>query len=113
MLINTLNLIYKNPVLKVEGLPSAGRVRLVEQPRKNRFILHLLYASPIQRGCAQVIEDLPSIYNIEVTMAIKEKIKRVYLAPESRELTFIQEDENIKINIPKLKCHQIVVLDLF
>lgn len=45
-------------------------------------------------------------------MAIKEKVKRVYLATENKELTFTQENGNVKINIPELQCHQIVVIDL-
>lgn len=108
--INALRLLYTDPILQVE-LPSAGRARFVNQKINNRYVLHLLYASPIQRGTVQVIEDIPPLYDIETNVSVEEKITRVYLAPQKENIPFIQENGYVKIKIPKIKGHQIVVLD--
>jgi len=109
-LINALKLIYKSPILTVE-MPSSGRVRFVNQSGNNRYVLHLLYATPIQRGRTSVIEDLPPIYDIKATMQVKEKIKKAYLAPQGTELSFTQEGSTVKLIVPKVECHQMVVFD--
>lgn len=110
-LINALKLIYKNPVLTVENLPSCGRVHLVNQEIQNRMILHLLYAPPILRGDTLVIEDLPIVYNVKARINTVRKVTNAYLAPQMKPLEFIQQDGYVEITVPELKCHQIIVLD--
>lgn len=108
--INALRLIYPNAILKVK-MQSSGRVNLLKQPAENRYILHLLYATPIQRGITLVIEDIPTIYNVPVEITIPEKIKRAYLAPQNADIVFKQENGVLTLNIPEVNCHQILVLD--
>ncbi len=108
--INVLNLIYKNRIADVKML-SSGRISFVKQANENRYVLHLLYATPIQRGCASVIEDLPEIYNIDVKINVKENIEKVYLAAEHKEIPFQQNKGKLTLTVPKVKCHQIVVFD--
>ncbi len=108
--INALRLIYRQPVLQVD-LPSSGRAHFVRQTANNRYVLHLLYATPIQRGRALVIEDMPPIFNVDVTMQISEKVKRAYLAPQGDILRFKQQGNTVTLTVPKVECHQIVVLD--
>jgi hypothetical protein len=108
--INALRLLYSTPVLKVK-MPSAGRARLVRQPDRNRYLLHLLYASPIQRGRTSVIEDLPGIYRIPVEFRAEERIRRVELAPQGGEIPFTQQGGIVKFQVPELVCHQMVKID--
>lgn len=107
---NALKLIYPEPVLSVK-MQSAGRVNFVRQPGKNRYVLHLLYASPIQRGRTLVIEDILPVYDIPVSMRINEDVKRVYLAPQNTNIPFIQENGIVRVTVPKVDCHQILVVD--
>lgn len=109
-LINALKLIYKSPVMQVK-LPSAGRARLANQKGKNRYILHLLYASPIQRGRTLVIEDIIEIRDIDVCLRIKEPIKSAVLIPSNKEIAFVEENGEVKFSVPSLKFHQIVALN--
>ena len=67
------------------NLQSSGRINLLHQPEYNRYVAHLLYATPIQRGRAQVIEDLVPIYNTTVELNIEEDIK-VYSVPGYKKL---------------------------
>lgn len=109
-LINALKLIYTNPVMTVE-MPSSGRIHFVNQRGNDRYVLHLLYATPIQRGRVSVIEDLPPIYDVKASMQVKESIKRAYLAPQGTEIPFKQDGSTVNISIPKVECHQMAVFD--
>lgn len=108
--INALRLIYREPVLQVD-MPSMARARLVDQAGEDRYVCHLLYASPIQRGRAEVIEDMPPLYDIPVKIRTSRQVKRVYLAPQMEEIAFEQALGAVTLTVPKVQCHQIVVLD--
>lgn len=109
-LINALKLIYREPVMHV-SMPSAGRARFVRQASNSRYILHLLYGSPIQRGRASVIEDLPPLYDIPVSVKTVENIKRIYLVPQQKEIHYIQQDGEVEFTVPRIQCHQAVILE--
>ncbi len=108
--INALKLIYKEPVIKA-SMPSAGRVRFVKQASDNRYILHLLYGAPIQRGRTSIIEDLPPLYDISVRVKVEAQLKKLYLAHQKDEVKFTQKDGIVEFIVPKVQCHQIVVLE--
>ncbi len=107
---NAFNLLRNKAFVKAE-MPSMGRINLLHQPEKNRYVVHLLYASPIQRGKVQVIEDMPVLYNIPVTVDLEEEIKRAYLIPSGELLQTNVKDGNISITVPQLKMHTGIVLE--
>jgi hypothetical protein len=47
-----------------------------------------------------------------VKMKIMETVKRVYLAPQMLEIPFEQVKGEVKVQIPKVQCHQMVVCDV-
>lgn len=108
--INALNLLYKNKVLSV-SMTSAGRAALIKQKGENRYCLNLLYGSPIKRTNVDVIEDLPVINNIPVSIQISEKIKRVYMPVSGVEVPFEQKYGKLEFTVPYLQSHQLVVMD--
>lgn len=108
--MNALRLVYKQPVMQT-AMPSSGRARFVRQSGEDRYVLHLLYATPIQRGRTSVIEDLPPIYDVKATVKVTEKIKKAYLAPQKQEIAFEQNGDTVSVVVPKVECHQMVVLD--
>ncbi|WP_127580347.1 alpha-amylase family protein [Paenibacillus koleovorans] len=108
--IQALELIYRQPAMRVT-MPSSGRARFVDQRHEARYVLHLLYATPIQRGRVQVIEDLPPLYDVPATLRVDKTIKKAYLAPQGIEIPFRQEQGVVSLVVPKVECHQIVVLD--
>ena len=85
LFVNALRLLYTRQVVTVQ-LPSAGRVNLVHQPDRRRYVAHLMYAPPLQRGRCLVIEDMPALYDVPVSLDVPEKVARVYLAPSKIEL---------------------------
>ncbi len=108
LFINALTLLRTNPLVTTE-MPSMGRVNLLHQPDKNRYIVHLLYASPIQRGKVRVVEDLVPLYNIPVTVNLSEKIKSATLVPSGKKLEMKSVDGKIQVVVPEFTCHTAIV----
>ena len=101
---NCLEALDFNPMIKV-NLPSTGRVSLLHQQDKKRYVSHLLYASPITRGACEVIEDLPNLSNVKLTIDLPVKIKKATLIPAMKELNIIRKNNQIEVIIPSFSCH--------
>ena len=92
------------------NLPAQGVLQLAMQ--KDRYILHLLYASPVKRGKSiEIIEDIIPIYNTKVSVRLEDKPKRIYLAPENEDIDFEYTDGKAKITVDIIDCHQMVVIE--
>lgn len=113
MVLHALSRLLKEKTLET-SLPAQGIVTLMKQGAENRYVNHLLYASPVKRGDGiEVIEDILPVYNIDVTVRIPEKAKRLYLAPQIQELPFRQEGNTVSYTLPRLECHQMVVVEYY
>ena len=107
---NALQLLRTRPMVSAD-MPSSGRMNLLHQPEHNRYVVHLLYASPIQRGAVSVIEDLLPIYNTRVEVSFKEKIQRAYLIPSGESVSMERKGDEIELIIPEFTCHTALVLE--
>ncbi|MBP5093295.1 MAG: beta-galactosidase trimerization domain-containing protein [Abditibacteriota bacterium] len=123
-----VKLLLDEPMLAT-NLPSTAKASLMKQVEKNRYVLHLLYAIPVQRGAnrkpvhdlyddpfwpsrtIQVIEELPYLTDVEVKVKLPEDVKRIYLAPSMRELPVIKDGNYYKIKIDGFSCHEMIVFD--
>jgi hypothetical protein len=108
-------------VLKT-NLPSAARLSLTTQPTENRQILHLLYAPTISRGgvmnlsggntsggrSVEVIEDLPALQDIEVTLPASFRTAR--LVPQGRDIPVERSGDRAMLRVPAFSCHQMIEL---
>jgi hypothetical protein len=110
--IHALNRLLPEKTLTTT-LPAQGVVTLQNQQGQQRLVNHLLYASPVRRGKdIEVIEDILPLYGVEVCIAASHPVKKVYLAPQMEELPFLQEAAGkVSYMVPRLECHQMVVLD--
>jgi hypothetical protein len=106
-----LNLVYAGSAVEVSGLGSQGRCTAIHQPQNSRFCINLLYGYPVKRGCAEIIEDIMPVYNIEVKFKTTEHIKRVYLPLDNQDLDFSTDNGIITFTVPKLDCHTSIVLE--
>jgi len=92
------------------GLPSGGRVSLLRQAKEKRHILHLLYATPINRGRGiEVIEDIVPLFDVPVSLRLN--ARRVTLVPEGRPLQFTRRKGRLEFTVPRLDLHQMIALD--
>ena len=109
--LKALRLVYAGGKFSVEGLGSQGRCTMIRQPDKNRYCVNMVYASPIRRGAAEVIEDIMPVYNIKVALKVEEKIKRVYLGVTGEELSFETVNGETIFTVAKLDCHTSIVAE--
>ena len=98
------------PMVKVD-LPSLGRINLLHQPEQERYVLHLLYAAPIQRGSVRVIEDLVPVYHTPIELDLGKKVKKIYSVPGMNVLDYTQEGEKTKLKVPEFTGHTAVVVE--
>ena len=105
-----LTQLYKNEAVHVE-MPAQGRIHFVKREQDSMYVLHLLYATPIQRGQVAVLEDFQTITDIPVTIDVPETIRSIKLVPQQEELPFTVEDGLVRFTLPKLKMHQMLVLE--
>jgi hypothetical protein len=110
LFINALKLVHTRPMVETD-LPSAGRVSLLHQPREQRYVAHLLYGPPIQRGRCEVIEDLPVLRDVPVTVDLPVDVARVVLVPGMVELPVSEKDGKHSITVPEFQCHCAVVFE--
>lgn len=109
-----LRLILRRPMLEAL-LPSAGRLNLLHQPDKRRYVAHLLYGPPIRRGDCLVVEDLPRLLRVPVSLRVPASVSRVHLIPDRIELDFLRvtepDGEVIETEVPAFVGHCAVVAE--
>jgi hypothetical protein len=105
---NALNLIYTKPMVTAP-LPSAGRITLLSQPDQKRYVAHLLYAPPLQRGRCLVIEDLPPLRDVPVELRVPDKIKEARLIPDNQTLPLKRTSDGVRVVVPSFTAHCAVV----
>ena len=99
-----LNLLYKNPYIIVK-LPSSARVNLLHQEEERRFVFHLLYSTPLNRGVAAVIEDHVPLCDVEVYFNFPKKINKVMIIPDCKSLSINRSDSGYFVTIPRMNMH--------
>ncbi|MFV0606506.1 MAG: alpha-amylase family protein [Niabella sp.] len=108
---NAIEILYKHPILKVNKLPSAGRVSLLKQVKQHRYVVHLLYGPPILRGEVEVIEDLVPISNVQIELDVPETVKNIYQIPDGKKLKYRRIENKIVIDVPAFTMHTGIVLE--
>ena len=93
------------------NLQSGGITTLMYQKQQGRYVNHLLYAVTKLRGSVEVIEDAIDILNTKVALRLKEQPKRVYIAPENKDIPFIYENGVLTYQVDRFALHTMVVID--
>lgn len=92
------------------SLPAQGIATLTKQNERN--ILHMLYASPVKRGKdVEIIEDIIPLYNIKAEVKTDIDAKRVYLAPQNKDIEFTQNGNKVSFIVPEIENHQMIVIE--
>lgn len=106
-----LEQLFTGGAFRVRGMGAMGRVTMIHQKDQSRYCLNLLYAAPVKRGLAEVIEDIMPVYNVEIALDIPETVTRAYLPLTGQELPVTVEDGLQKLVLPKLECHESIVFE--
>ncbi len=93
--------------------PSSAQVTLLRQPAQgNRVVVHLLHYVPERRGLEfDTIEDVLPLYNIPLAFKLERPPRRVYLAPGQQEVPFTYEGGYVRLTVPEVVGHQMVVAE--
>jgi hypothetical protein len=105
-----LGLLHEAPMVRTE-LPSAGRVSLLRQAAQKRYVAHLLYVPPLERGRCLVIEDLPPLYDVPLEVRVPEEVIKAHGVPGGQELAMEREGDVVRVTVPQVQCHQAVVFE--
>ncbi len=90
-------------------LPSSGKVALYK--KGDSYMLHLIYANTIKRGNGiEVIEDIVTISDIDVSIKLPSKVTKAILHPEEKEIPLTEEDGRFNFRLDKLHCSAIIEL---
>jgi len=96
---------------EIRGLGSAGRVTMIRQEKKSRYCLNLTYAIPSKKGVAEVIEDLPPVFDVEILLNVKEKVTKAYCGVSGEPLPLEVSRERVRVILPRLHCHESIVFE--
>ena len=110
LFLRGLELVHRHPMVQTT-LPSTGRVSLLHQADAKRYVVHLLFASPIQRGNCEVIEDLVPLYNVPVRVDLPVSVQRATLIPEMEELILEESSDGVQVLVPEFCCHCAIAFD--
>ncbi len=112
ILTNVIDHLLGDEKTLITDLPAQGVVTLMDQTEEHRLVNHILYASPVRRGNGiEVIEDIIPIFGVNVSVKTGHEPKRVYLAPEMRDIPYTYENGRVSYTIEKLDCHAMAVID--
>lgn len=91
------------------------------QPAKHRLIVHLVnYQSAALRVVGARIpqannipQEILPVHDIEVAIRFAEhdKIKDIYFAPDGEKAAHTIEEDRIKLRVPELKIHRMIVVE--
>jgi hypothetical protein len=57
----------------------------------------------------EVIEDLPPLHDVEVTLRLP--VKSAKLVPQDGEVALKQSGEGVTLRLPKFSCHQMIEIE--
>ena len=97
------------------NLPSYGRVSLRHQPVERRHVVHLLCAAPMNCGTVMgqpidVVEGITPLHDVAVVVRSSANFARATLEPQGRALEMAQVPGGVRVTLPRLDIHQMVVL---
>ena len=94
------------------GIPRrcrGGRISLVHQPKRRRYVAHLLYAPPIPRGDVLVLEDLVPVRGVTVELRVPEKISSAFTALPKKAAKLARSKGVVSVAGVTVSCHTMVV----
>ncbi len=102
-------LLGEDKTLSVD-LPSCGVTSLARG--NGRLVHQLAYAIPKVRGNGvELIEDLPSVSEVHVTIRTEAAPTRVYTVPANEDIPYTYADGRLSYTVPTFTCSALVVVE--
>ena len=105
-----LRMLCPKTVVVSTNLPTSGKIVVYE--KDGAFICHMLYANTVKRGeKVEVIEDLVTLADISVTLALPRPVSKAVLHPEEKEAALsVGADGTVTVTLEKFYCSAILAL---
>jgi hypothetical protein len=111
LVASALDLLLPERLVTAENAPTTLLTALSHQATENRHVLHLLHYIPERRGQAfDTIEDVIPLHDLTVSVKSEAPVRSATLEPGGAALSFTQEDGRVRVTVPKLEGHAMVVL---
>ncbi len=108
---NSLKLLLKDKIVETNA-PTTAHININYQPAYDRYIAHIRHYIPERRcNIIDTIEDVIPLYNIDLKIKLPKAPAKVYCAPSMQELDFDYEQNYVKVVVPEVKGHQMVVFE--
>ena len=111
LFLSALAMLLPDPLVTCQA-PSSAHVTILGQAEQGRTVVHLLHYIPERRGLEfDTIEDVIPLYNIPLAFKTAQRPGRVYLAPGGEDVAFSYEDGYVRLVVPEVVGHQMVVAE--
>ncbi|MHB1294584.1 MAG: beta-galactosidase trimerization domain-containing protein [Anaerolineae bacterium] len=111
LFLAALQMLLPDPLVTCQA-PSTAQVTLTRQEAQGRTIAHLLHYIPERRGTEfDIIEDVIPLYRVGLAFRVPQQPKRVYLAPQGTELAYSYDAGVVRVVVPEVMGHQMVVAE--
>lgn len=101
--------LFPEPLVKFDSPPCLD-VSLRKDG--NMLLIHLANTASMQTASNYALIDfIPSIGPIEMTVSLEKKPKKVHVIPEEHDIKHHWSDGKLKITLPKLDIHNVIVIE--
>jgi len=110
LLGNVMRSLLPEPLLRSETLPSYARAFV--QKKEHMHLLHVMAYTPELRGDNVALEERAVL--IDTHLAVRtngQTIKKVYTAPDGKELSFVMDGNYCKTTLPLLHGYALIVFE--
>ena len=93
--------------------PSNAEITVSRQTgRLSRTIVHILYFPAERRAeSMDIVEDIVPLHAVHLTLRVQKSPRRLYCAPSMTPIPFTQHDEFLRMVVPIVEGHQMVVVE--
>jgi hypothetical protein len=111
LFLNALRLLLPDKLVETNA-PSTAHVSVQRQEAEGRTVVHVLHYIPEQRyRDVQTVDDVIPLHNVELAVRLEQRPQRVYLAPDGATLPFDASGDQVRITVPEVHGHAMVVFE--
>lgn len=105
-LTDIIHELLPNPLVEVKG---SHYVNVIPGRKNNSMLIHLVNTSGDHANAkVKGIDEIPVLYNIQVSVAVDKKPKKILLQPEGKTLPFSYKNGRAFVKIPEILIHSIL-----
>jgi hypothetical protein len=105
-LLDMVNQLFPNPIVRVEG---SHEVDVTLMQKDNKLLINLINTSGAHRT-EPIVENIKPINSLNVKIRQAKRPQSITFEPSGKKLPFTFKNGEVKVIIPELKIHDIIVI---